>query len=52
VEEATQTFAYSFADPIHRMINDELKTSTAFALIWTLGLLLFGWIILMFTRDN
>jgi hypothetical protein len=34
------------------MINDELKTSTAFALLWTLGLLLFGWIILMFTRDN
>ena len=34
------------------MIGDELKTSTAFALLWTLGLLLFGWIILMFTRDN
>ena len=34
------------------MINEELKTSTAFALLWTLGLLLFGWIILMFTRDN
>jgi hypothetical protein len=34
------------------MIDDELKTSTAFALLWTLGLLLFGWIILMFTRDN
>ena len=34
------------------MINDELKSSTGFALLWTLGLLLFGWIILMFTRDN
>ena len=34
------------------MINEELKTSTAFALLWTLGLLLFGWVILMFTRDN
>ena len=52
MEEATQTFADSLADPLHRMIDDELKTSTAFALIWTLGLLLFGWIILIFMRED
>ena len=34
------------------MINNELKTSTAFALLWTLGLLLFGWIILIFIRED
>ena len=34
------------------MINEELKTSTAFALLWTLGLLLFGWIILIFIRED
>ena len=34
------------------MINEELKTSTAFALLWTLGLLLFGWIILIFMRED
>ena len=52
MEEATQTFSDSLANPFYRMINDELKTSTAFALIWTLGLLLFGWIILIFMRED
>ena len=52
MEEATQTLADPFEDPLHGMINEELKTSTAFALIWTLGLLLFGWIILIFMRED
>jgi len=52
VAQVPQDLADSLADPLHRMINDELKTSTAFALIWTLGLLLFGWIILIFMRED
>ena len=50
--EVSQDLADSLADSLHRMINDELKTSTAFALLWTLGLLLFGWIILIFIRED
>ena len=52
MEEVSQDLADSLADPLHRMIDDELKTSTAFALIWTIGLLLFGWIILIFMRED
>ena len=33
------------------MINDELKTSTAFALLWTLGLLFFAWVVSAVMRD-
>ena len=52
MEKAKETLANPLTDPLHRMIDDELKTSTAFALIWTLGLLLFGWIILIFMRED
>jgi hypothetical protein len=33
------------------MIDDNLKTSTGFALIWTLGLLLFAWVVSLVMRD-
>ena len=50
--QVSQDLADPLTDPLHGMINDELKTSTAFALLWTLGLLLFGWIILIFMRED
>lgn len=52
MEEAAQTFADSLADPLHRMIDDELKNSTAFSLIWMMGMLLFAWILSLFLRGD
>ena len=33
------------------MIGDELKTSTGFALLWTLGMLFFAWVVTAVMRD-
>jgi hypothetical protein len=33
------------------MIDDNLKTSTGFALLWTLGLLFFAWVVSAVMRD-